>query len=155
MADYIHSSYFYYCVMSLFYICNEAKQNLKQELLEHKTGLRPHTLPLNNLLLTVPGRCFCCVLFYLSVFVGFLFFFVFYSFYVGSPGGHLLGKTRFHCFTWCRLNYCLLGIWTSLDVIISNEVSGKEKSLENLTLNIFTSNLHILSQSVSQTKIFY
>ena len=37
--------------------------------------------------------------FYLSVFVGFLFFFVFYSFYVGSPGGHLLGKTRLHCFT--------------------------------------------------------
>ena len=30
-----------------------------------------------------------------------------------------------------------------IDVIISNEVSGKEKSLENLTLNIFTSNLHV------------
>ena len=77
------------------------------------------------------------------MFVGFLFFFVFYSFYVGSPGGHLLGKTRLHCFTSCRLNYCLLGIWTSFDVIISNEVSGKEKSSENLTLNIFTSNLHV------------
>ena len=48
----------------------------------------------------------------------------------------------------------MCGIWTSLDVIIPNEVSGKEKSLKNLTLNIFTSNLHILSQSVSQTRIF-
>ena len=85
--------------MSLFYICNEAKQNLEQELLEHKTGLRLHTLPLNNLLLTVPRWWFCFGLFYLSVFFGFLFFFVFYSFYVGSPGGHLLGKTRSHCFT--------------------------------------------------------
>ena len=149
MADYIHSSYFYYCVRSLFYISNEAKQDLEQGLLEHKTGLRPHTLPLNNLLLTVPRRCFCCGLFYLSVFVGFLFSLFFYSFYVGSPGGHLLGKTRLHCFTWCRLNYCLLY------VIISNEVSGKEKTLENLTLNIFTSNLHILSQSVIQTRILY
>ena len=49
----------------------------------------------------------------------------------------------------------MCGIWTSLDVIIPNEVSGKEKSLKNLTLNIFTSNLHILSQSASQTRIFY
>ena len=87
------------CYESFFYICNEAKQNLEQGLLEHKTGLRPHPPPLNNLLLTVPRRCFCCGLFYLSVFVGFLFFFVFYSFYVGSPGGHLLGKTHLHCFT--------------------------------------------------------
>ena len=50
-------------------------------------------------------------------------------------------------------------IWTLLDVIISNEVSnevsGKEKALENLTVNIFTSNLYILSQSVRQTRIFY
>ena len=82
-----------------FYTCNEAKKNLEQGLLEHKTGLRPHPLPLNNLLLTVPRRCFCCGLYYLSVFVGFLFFFVFYLFYVGSPAGHLLGKTRLHCFT--------------------------------------------------------
>ena len=67
VADYIHSSYFYYFVMSLFYICNEAKQNLEQGLLEHKTGLRPHPPPLNNLLLTVPRLCFCCDLFYLSV----------------------------------------------------------------------------------------
>ena len=63
--------------MSLFYICNEAKQNLEQGLVEHKTGLRPHPTPLNNLLLTVPRRCFCCDFFYLSVFVGFLFFFDF------------------------------------------------------------------------------
>ena len=49
----------------------------------------------------------------------------------------------------------IIACLTSLDVIISSEVNGKEKSLENLTLNIFTSNLHILSQSVSQNRIFY
>ena len=69
--------------MSLFfYICNEAKQNLEQGLLEHKTGLRPHPPLLNNLLLTVPRRGFCCGLFYLSVFVGFLFFFVFFIHFI-------------------------------------------------------------------------
>ena len=46
-------------------------------------------------------------------------------------------------------------LWTLLGVTISNDVGGKEKSMENLTLNIFTSNLHILSQSVRQTRIFY
>ena len=49
----------------------------------------------------------------------------------------------------------MCGICTSLDVVISNEVSGKETSLENLNLNIFSSNVHILSQSVRQTRLFY
>ena len=35
--------------------------------------------------------CLCLLAFCFSLF--------FYSFYVGSPGGHLMGKTRSHCFT--------------------------------------------------------
>ena len=68
---------------------------------------KPHS---NNVLLTVPRRCFGCCLLYSSMFVRFLFVFDFCSLCLGYPSGHLLGKscplgfplTRELFYTWCR-----------------------------------------------------
>ena len=49
----------------------------------------------------------------------------------------------------------MCSIWTSHNVLMKNEGSGKEKQVEKVILYIFTSNLHILSQSVWQIRKSY
>ena len=69
---YIHSSYFYHCVLSVFYnICKEPLQNLGWRLLQRGTGLRPPVIyywPFQcDVSVVVYSNCQCSSAFSLSL----------------------------------------------------------------------------------------